>query len=110
MDVEILHTASGLSHHRGDGVAPPGIVRGFLVRRSRIEIAVDLHKHKPRGIIELLADVEPGNARLANALSAVFDTGVAKGLLASRFHMNVDVNDKHDAILLEPSRVARFDA
>jgi len=85
-------------------------VRGFLVRRSRTEIAIDFYKHESRGIIELLADIEPGNARFANALTAVFDTGAAKGLLVSRFHMNVDVNDKHVAILLEALRLARNDA
>ena len=41
--VSIFHTGAGLGHHRGDGIAPRGVMRRLLVLRGRVRRAINFH-------------------------------------------------------------------
>src|SRR5882762_2919641 len=84
-----------LSHHGRDGI-PPGLVMfGFLMCRRRAGRAIAFHQDKSRGLILLLENVEPGNARLLETFLRIGNGGPLKSLHRFRFYVNVNMNDKH---------------
>ena len=90
-----LYAAARFGHHRGNGVAPFGVVRRFLVFGRRIRGAIDLNEHEPGRIIGLLHHVEAGNAGFLRALAGVLDAGLFERLDAIRLYVHMDVDNQH---------------
>ena len=93
----VLRAGAGLGHHGGDGVAPGLIMGGFLVLSGSVRVAVNLDQDEPGRLIELLDDVEPGDARFLDARAGVGEGGRAKRLDALGLDLDLDVDDEHGA-------------
>jgi hypothetical protein len=61
--------------------------------------AIDLEEREARGIVDLLNQVEAGDARLLQALAGVLEARLAKGLDVLGLDPSVDVNDQHAVLL-----------
>src|SRR4051812_34603698 len=58
-----FHARARLGHHRRDRIAPRLVMRRFLMRGGRLFIPINLHQDESMGLVLLLDQVEPGNAR-----------------------------------------------
>jgi putative Mg2+ transporter-C (MgtC) family protein len=67
----------------------------LFVGRGGAFIPVNLHQDKARGVILLLRDVEPGDARLLHALPGILDGRMAKSLDRLGLHVDMDMNNEH---------------
>src|ERR1019366_1383701 len=61
-DVLIRDASARLGQHFGDGGCPGVIVAGLLMLHGGVEIAIDLHQHKARGVAGLLHHIEARDA------------------------------------------------
>lgn len=73
-------------------------MRGFLVRGRSGGVPVDFHQDKTGGIVCLLADIEPGDARLSNAGGGIGDRGGFEGLDELGLYLHVNMNDQHGGV------------
>ena len=67
-------------------------MRGFPVLGRRIGVAVGFVQNESAGIVGLLQQIEPRDARFLYAVTGILDRGLPKGIDVFRF--DVDVNDK----------------
>ena len=74
------------------------VVRRLLVGRRGLGGAVDLDQQEPGGVVLLLEHVEPGDARLLQAVPRVLDAGGLEGLDPVGLHLDVDVDDQHGMV------------
>lgn len=63
--------------------------------RGRLGSAVDFGQQEARGIVELLQDVEGGDAGFLEAVAGVFEGGGAEGLDGFRSDVDMDLDDEH---------------
>lgn len=91
-----LHGSAGFGHHIGDGIAPRGVMRGFLVRGGRFGIAVHFVENKAVGVVVILQYIKPRDARLLDAVSGVLQRRLAKGLNAIGFHVDMNEYNQHE--------------
>jgi len=92
-----FHAGAWLSHHGGDGVAPKLIVSGLLVCCGRLRRSVDFDEDKPRRIVDLLDDIEAGDAWFPDRLPGVLLARGLEGFDVLRLYVNSDMNDEHRA-------------
>lgn len=90
--VSFAHAAARLGHHRGDGIAPRRVVRGFLVCDGGSVRAVGFDEHEARGIVGLLHDIEGGDAGFLHAGAGAGERGGFEGFDAVGF----DADDEHE--------------
>ena len=57
----------------------------FLVRGRRLGGAIGFHQHEARRVILLLGDIEPGDARLLDALPRIGEVACLKASTYSGF-------------------------
>lgn len=67
----------------------------LLVRRGGSGIAIDLDENKPRRIILLLNDIEPGHTLFFKARPGIRQRRSFKLFHCFRFDMNMNVNNEH---------------
>lgn len=91
-----FHTRARRGHHERNGVAPKRVVRSGFVGGWRFRGAVYFDEGEPRGIIGLLDKIETRDARFADTRSGVFQRGGFKPVDAFRFHLDLDVDHKHE--------------
>jgi hypothetical protein len=65
----------------------------LLVGRRGLGGAVDLDQQEPGGIVLLLQNVEPRDARLLQAVPRVLDASGLEGIYLIGFHLDLDVDD-----------------
>ena len=70
---------------------------GLLVRCRRVRRSVRFYQDKPRRIILLLDDIEPGNPRLLDALPRIRQRCLFKGFHIFRLHLDMHMNNQHTA-------------
>ncbi len=81
-------------HHRSHGVAPHGVVWGFLVEGGGIFGAVGFDEYEVRRFVGLLYDVKTSDTLFEQALARVFGRGRFERLDALGLNANVDMNDQ----------------
>src|SRR6266571_2325183 len=86
-DVREFHAGSRFGHHRRDGIPPDLVMFGLLVRSGCLCRAVRLHQHEARGIVLLLKDIEPSDARLFETFAGIGDGRLFESLNALRLYM-----------------------
>ena len=70
-------------------------MRGLLVMGGGLVAAINLDQQEAGGVIGLLHQVKPGNARLLHAVARILEAGFLKGVNEFRFDSRMHVNDKH---------------
>jgi hypothetical protein len=93
-DAVKLRAGAWFRHQGSHGVAPNGVVRGFLVESWGIFGAVGFDEHKARGVVGLLDDIKAGDARFEEALARVFGRGRFERLDTVGFNADANVNDQ----------------
>ncbi len=66
----------------------------FLVAGRRFGVPVDFNQHEPAGVIGVLHDIEPGNARLTDAVRRIQQGRGAKCVLAPLLDVYMHMNDQ----------------
>src|SRR5437867_2798381 len=70
-------------------------MRGRLVLRRRVGVAIDLDEHKARQVVLLLDDIEPRYAGFADTVARIFKRGFFESLDAFRFDAHMNMDDEH---------------
>ncbi len=71
-------------------------MRGFLVGGRRLSRSVNFHEDEAGGVVSLLYHVKSRDPRFADTRRRVGERGRFERRNAFRFHLHMDVNDKHE--------------